>query len=157
MKPIIRTSTITGITLILIGLSFTLVGYFTRIDFFTLTYWFDVISLAVGVILLLFTFVNKIKLNHLKKNGKCYSAKLTSINQSMLIHVRGFFTFKILCQYEDSDKRKHKIATPMYSVIRKAKINLNDSTNFFPLTNQPKINVYVDTKNVSRHITEVRF
>jgi hypothetical protein len=157
MKPIFRTSTIVGFTLLLISLSFALVSYFTKITFFTSSYWVSIIALVIGVKLILFAFINKIKLNHLKKTGVHYSAKLISIKPSMLIHVRGFFTFIILCEYEDSDKRKHKIATPLYSVIRNTDVYLNDTTNLFLLKNQPEINVYVETKNPSIHIIEVIF
>lgn len=157
MSFIKRTNMFCGITFIIISFSFICIGFFRKSSFFTPTNITIIIMLILGMTLVIVCFIDLSKLNRLKKGGICYSVRLISIQPSKLIHIRGFFTFKIFGEYTDSNGKTHKIFTHMYSIKRNTSIITNNITDIFEDKVFEKINVYVDNTNLSIYATEVSF
>ena len=131
MKKLYRTTSIVGFALMSIPLLFTF-QYVTQPSHISYL-GFAIVSFLLAGILLSFNVIDIIKLNSLKKNGQCFSLKIISLAPIKVLHVRGFYTFRIISEYKDGDGIKHKIHTVAYSVL-----------DFFPHSNSTfKIRVFL--------------
>lgn len=115
MKKLYRTTSIVGFSLMPVPLFF-LWNYATQ-QSHILYLRFAIISFLLVGILLSFNAIDVIKLNSLKKNGQCFSLRIISLAPINVIHVRGFYTFRIIAEYKDGNGIKHKIHTVAYSVL----------------------------------------
>lgn len=115
MKKLYRTTSIVGFSLMPIPLLF-LFKYATQSSHISYL-GFAIVSFLLAGILLSFNVIDVIKLNSLKKNSQCFSLKIISLAPVNALHVRGFYTFRIIAEYKDSDGVRHKIHTVAYSVL----------------------------------------
>ena len=137
MKKLYRTTSIVGFSLMSISLLFAF-QYITqpsRISYLG----FAIVSFVLAGVLLSFNVIDSIKLSSLKKNGQCFRLKIISLVPIKILHVRGFYTFRIISEYEDGDGIKHKIRTVAYSVL-----------DFFPHSKLESF--YIDNLNANIYV-----
>lgn len=115
MKKLYRTTSIIGFSLMSIPLILTLQYIIQPSQSLYLA--FALVSFLLASIFLLLNLIDSIKLSNFKKKGHCLSLKIISIIPIKILHVRGFYTFRIISEYKDSDGVNHRIHTAMYSVL----------------------------------------
>lgn len=137
MKRTYRTTSIVGVSLMSIPM-LCIVGYVIQPSHI----WYiicAIISFLLICILLSFNIVDVIRLGRLKKSGRCFNLRIIKCEPVKLIHVRGFYTFRIISEYEDDDGVKHTIRTPAYSI---SKFCLSQKLHRWSVNNI-KANIYI--------------
>lgn len=143
MKRIYRTTSIVGVSLMSIPM-LCVVGYV--IQGFHIWYIIcAIISFLLICIFLLFNIVEVIRLGRLKKIGRCFGLRIIKCEPVKFIHIRGFYTFRVISEYEDDDGVKHTIRTPAYSV---SKFGLSQKLHRWS-ANNIKANIYIKNSTYS--------
>lgn len=116
MKKAHRTISIVGISLMCIPV-LSISSYFFQAAR-TWKIGFTIVSFLIACLFVSFEITDTIKLNCMKKSGHHFELTVNRIEPVKLVHVRGFYTFRLIAEYEDQEKICHRIHTPVYSVLK---------------------------------------
>ena len=115
MKKIYRTTSIVGLSLMSVPLFF--VFQYSIYSQNILYFRFVIITFLLAITLLSFKIIDGIKLSMLKNSSQCFRLKIISLSPIKFLHVRGFYIFRIIAEYNDNDGVNHKINSALYSVL----------------------------------------
>lgn len=115
MKKLYRTTSIVGFSLMSVPLLF--IFQYIAQPSHILYLGGAAASFLFACILLSFDIMNAVRLNNLKRNGRSFPLKVISLQPIKLLHVRGFYTFKLISEYDDDSGVRHNLCTPAYSVL----------------------------------------
>ncbi len=113
------------------------------------------IPIILGICFWVYTKILAIKLNRLKKYGRCFLTNNISLTPTYFLKIKGFYSFYINVEFTDDNHKTYTVKSHLLSVAKRKQIILSKN-NTVVFKHIPSVYVYTDCNNLDDYIIDVK-